>query len=73
MKSEHIDHLLEESTKLLVASDLYDELKASKVSTHEEYIITLTKIRFLREDILSTCENILKVTRQREKVAQHHL
>lgn len=73
MKKEHIDHLLEQSRKLLVACDLYDELQGSKIETHEEYIVTLTKLRFLREDILRTCDEVFRVTRRREHIAKHHV
>ena len=64
---ERVNELNLYKSKLVVCLDLYDELKRKKISSHDEYIVTRSKLHFLKKEILEICDKISDITAQREK------
>jgi hypothetical protein len=70
---QKIDALSHNTSKLEVSLNLYEEIKSAKVSSHDEYIINITKLKFLEKEILDSCEKMLEITRKKEINTKSHI
>lgn len=70
---EQVDELVNNCNKLAISLDLYDEIKAIEVKSHDEYIINYSKLKFLKKEILELSNNITKITKSQERIAKRHI
>jgi len=70
---QKIDELSHNASKLEVSLNLYEEIKSAKVRTHDEYIVNLTKLKFLERELLDSCEKMLDITRKKEVNTKSHI
>ena len=71
--THRVEELNLKTSKLAVCLDLYDEIKRSKIDSHEDYIKKRTKLEFLKNEILTITTNISKITKEKENVAKSHI
>jgi hypothetical protein len=67
---ERVNELNFCKSKLVVCLDLYDDLKRKKVSSHDDFIVTKSKLIFLRKEILEICDKMSEITKEREKIVK---
>ena len=63
---EKVNELSHDCNKLSVCVELYDEIQKKEIKSHDEYIINLTKLKFLKDEILDMCDKISRITKRRE-------
>lgn len=70
---QKIDELSHNASKIEVSIELFEELRNDPIKLHEEYIINITKLKFLENEIINSCEKMLDITRKKESSVKKYI